>query len=73
MKNYWLITDAGPAEVEAKTGLRGVPAPGGTLVEAREPVDVDRLMEQLGRVLHPRLCHCAVIHMPPCPFAYVTT
>lgn len=74
MKKYWWIKDANPAEVQTTTGMLGVPTPlGGTLVEAREPVDVDLLMERLERALHPRLCNCAVVHMPPCPFAYMVT
>jgi hypothetical protein len=74
MKKYWHITDAAPPEVEAKTGLRGVPTPqGGTLVEAREPPSIDALMERLDRALHPRQCSCTIVHMPPCRFAYMTT
>lgn len=73
-EKYWLITDAAPPEVEAKTGLRGLPTPLGTLVEARSRhPSVDYLMEQWNRALNPRRCYCAVVHMPPCPFAYMMT
>lgn len=73
-KNYWLITDASPPEVEAATGLRGVPTPrGGTLVEAHEPPSIEAMMERLTHALHPRQCSCAIVHMPPCRFAFVVT
>jgi hypothetical protein len=80
-KKYWLVTDAGPAEVEAATGLRGVPSPMGTLVEAPpdpyiEALRMNGLMSRLEKALNPkppRVCYCAVVHMPPCPLAYAVT
>lgn len=72
-KKYLWVTDAMPAEVESKTGLRGVPTPdGGTLVEKPKPFNIDAEMAKLDRILNPSRCTCgawAIIHRPNCPAA----
>lgn len=76
MKRYLLITDAGAAEVEAKTGLRGHNTPLGVLVEDRDPViEAMRLgfwLEQVNRALYPQKprccpeCHGTILHRFGC-------
>lgn len=72
MQNYLLVTDASVAEVEKATGLIGHPTPLGVLVKKPKPFRLDVELEKLDRMLHPRLCNCAIVHMPPCRFAYIT-
>lgn len=68
---HYLVTDATPAEVEEKTGLRGHPTPFGTLVEKPKPFDMYGALAEIDRALHPDRCNCgailAVMHRKGCP------
>lgn len=73
---HYLITDAAPAEIEAKTGLRGHMTPFGTLVEKPKPVDMHGALRAIERALNPNACTCggyAIVHRPNCPAWNVMT
>lgn len=69
---YFLVEAPGVSaeEVTRFTGREAHYSPLGMLVDARSLPNVQRMMEQVDRALHPRRCTCgawAILHRPGCP------
>ena len=79
MPKYLLVsepTGMTAEELGRRVGMHAVDTPLGTMLEQPEPFDLHGAMAALERSLNPTRCSCghsAIIHMPPCPFAYGIT
>jgi len=72
MKKYYLVTDATAEEVTRKTGLSAHQTRLGALVEQPKEFNLEKILDDLDRALHPR-CTCGswiMFHRPGCPLEW---